>query len=65
MRIIKFPSFDSYLNTLPIYSNFLRKIISKNTYKLLASTLNIPDNDNENNNDEVDNSQYDPRHKII
>jgi len=65
MGIIKFPSIDSYWNTLPIYTNFLQKIISKNRYKLLASALHIPDDDNENINDEEDNSQYDPRYKII
>ena len=65
MGIIKFPTIDSYWNTLPIYTNFLPNIISKNRYKLLASALHIPDDDNENNNDEEDNSQNDPRHKII
>ena len=67
MGIIKFPNIDSYwnTNTLPIYTNFLPRIINKNRYKLLASAWHIPGFGNENMNNEEDNSQYEPKHKII
>ena len=43
LGIIKFPNIDSYwnTNTLPIYTNFLSRIINKNRYKLLAFVFHI------------------------
>ena len=48
MGIVKLPSFDSYWNVkVPFLINYLHKKISKNYYKLLTSTLHIPEKDND------------------
>ncbi len=54
-----------YKYTTNLYKFSYPRIINKNRYKLLASALHISSFGNENMNNEEDNSEYEPKHKII